>query len=257
MQTVAKQKRRLRRGYPVAILVGLDARRAALWSIFSESSKPLATVRLEHVRTDAQAQYRFFEGIVDAVRPAIREGVQSIIIAVPPKTNYSGEFLDHVAAHHAWLARQKGPHAVTFGIVTGIAADVEAVAQLRQGAEFDKILAEATTREGNRVIAMLEKALNDPSGNSYVFYTLEDVEQVILATQPAGALRPEILLVTDEFLERRSQKGRILHLLQIAQNNHVKTRVIAFETAAGARIDQLGGIACLALKQVHSSEKMN
>lgn len=243
-----KRKRRARRGYPVAILIGLNPPHATLWSIFSETIKPLATLKLEHIRTDAQAQYRFFEGILNDIRPPIREGVQSILIAVPPKSDAGRLFLNHVATHHAWLARQKGPHAVTFGIVTGFAGNADAVIQLRQEVEFNKILGDATTREGNRVVAMLEKALNDLSGNSRIFYTLEDVERIILNLPTPGPLQPEIVLVTDNYLERPSEKGRILHLLQIAQNNRVKTRILKADSVAGGRIDQLGGIACLSIK---------
>jgi stalled ribosome rescue protein Dom34 len=239
----------------VAILVGLEARRATLWSIYSEASKPLAIVKLEHPRTDPQAADHYFERIIDAIRPAIREGVQSIILAVPPKANYNAEFLTHVNAHHTWLAKPKGSQAITFGSVTGFAGNADAVSQLRQEGDFAKILSDATTREGDRIVAFLERALNDSTGNSVVHYTLEDVERDIFSLNPSSPLQPEAILVTDRFLERPSEKGRILRLLQIAQNNHVKTRVISVETPAGNRIDQLGGITCLSVKRPLNAQR--
>ena len=92
-----------KRGYPVAILIGMEADRAALWHIFSQVAKPQQTISINGDRKDQKALYSFHETIVNALRPVLKEGVRSVIVASPPRTNYALDFLFHIKAHHAWL----------------------------------------------------------------------------------------------------------------------------------------------------------
>jgi hypothetical protein len=91
-----------------AVLVGLEERRAVIWRIFTEVAKPDGTVE------PARGTYDLNESVVNGVRPALREGVRSIIVVAPPRTDYAKSFLDHIRKHHAWLIRE-GPNAATFG----------------------------------------------------------------------------------------------------------------------------------------------
>ena len=61
------------------------------------------TIPLNGGRSDPKAVYNFHESIVNALRPTLKEGVRSIIIASPAKTSYAQEFLNHIKAHHSWL----------------------------------------------------------------------------------------------------------------------------------------------------------
>ena len=81
-----------RRGYPVAVLVGIEQNHAALWHVFSQVAKHQQTIPLNGGRSDPKAVYSFHESIVNALRPTLKEGVRSIIIASPAKTSYAQEF---------------------------------------------------------------------------------------------------------------------------------------------------------------------
>lgn len=104
---MAKRKHRYRRGYPLAVLVGLEERRAVLWRVFSEVVKLDGIV--ERGREAEKGElYDFLESIVNALRPIIKEGIKSIVIAAPARTDYAKNFLDHIRKHHVWLVRE-GP----------------------------------------------------------------------------------------------------------------------------------------------------
>src|SRR3990170_3737789 len=70
-----------RRGYAVAILVGLEENTAALWRVYTKVVKPEKTVRLEGTRNEAKYVYNFHETIVNALRSTLSEGVKSIVLA--------------------------------------------------------------------------------------------------------------------------------------------------------------------------------
>ena len=62
------------RGYPVAILIGLENQRASLWNIYSRSIK--SEIVIEKDSTD----YNFFESIINKVRPKVKIGINTILI---------------------------------------------------------------------------------------------------------------------------------------------------------------------------------
>src|SRR3989337_4449041 len=114
-----KQKKGYRRGYPVAILAGLEDDRAVLWKVFSNVVKPEKTISLDGTRNDPKAVFNFHESIVNALRPTIKEGVRSVILASPPRSDYAQEFIHHVQRHHVWLVQ--GANKITFAEVAGSA----------------------------------------------------------------------------------------------------------------------------------------
>ena len=65
-------------------MVGLEARRAVLWHVFSEVVK-LDGIVERGGESENGKLYDFHESIVNALRPALREGVRSIVIAVKKK----------------------------------------------------------------------------------------------------------------------------------------------------------------------------
>src|SRR4030066_1788025 len=118
--------KKYRRGYPVAILAGLEKDEASLWKVFSKVVKSIATIRLNGSQNDVKAVFNFHESIVNALRPTIKEGVRSVILASPPRSDYAQEFIHHVQKHHAWLA--KGTNKITFAEATGSAKTPSQVA---------------------------------------------------------------------------------------------------------------------------------
>jgi stalled ribosome rescue protein Dom34 len=231
-----------KRGYPVAILAGIENDHAALWQVFSQVAKHQQTIPLNGVRKDSKAVYNFHESIINALRPTLKEGVRSIIIAASAKTNYAQEFLSHLKAHHTWLLQ--GPNKATFSPITGSASTPPQVAALTKTGLFKQLISETTAEETENLLEILEKRLNE-TGN-LVLFSLEEAENLILGKQAAGKPKPEYLLLTDNYLSSSRQKNRVHRLLQIATNRNVKTRIINAESTAGIRLTQLGGLVCLA-----------
>lgn len=231
-----------KRGYPVAVLVGVEQDHAALWQIFSQVAKHQQTIPLNDDRKDSKVLYRFHESIINALRPVLKEGVRSIIVASPPRTSYAQEFLNHIKAHHAWLLQ--GTNKATFSPITGSASAPSQVAALTKTSTFKQLIQENATEETENLLEILEKRLNKT--DNLVLFSLQEAENLILNQQAPGKLQPEYLLLTDDYLAGSRQKNRVNRLMQIAAKNGVKTRVMSAESNAGKRLTQLGGIVCLA-----------
>jgi stalled ribosome rescue protein Dom34 len=235
-------QRRYRRGYPVAVLVGLKEEQATLWKVYSHVAKPEKTVPLNANRSDQKAVYNFHEAIINALRPTLKEGVQSIIVASPPRAGFSADFLRHIKEHHAWLIG--GPSKAAFAQVTGSASTMHEVTVLTRTAEFRKIIGKATSEENENLLELLERRLNAPVQTPMVLYALEDIEEAVYGVHPPGKPEPEYLMLTDTQLTGNRRKNRLQRLTQVATNKGVKTRVVKSDTATGKRLLQLGGVVC-------------
>jgi stalled ribosome rescue protein Dom34 len=237
-------KRGYRRGYPVAVLIGFEEDRAVLWRVFSNVVKPEKTLWLDGNRGDPKAAYNFHESIINALRPAFKEGVRSTILASPPRTNHAQEFIMHVREHHAWLVQ--GPNKVTFSVTAGSAGTLSEVAALTRASQFRRQVKETTSEETEHLVNTLEKRLNTQSENNVVLYSLKETEDLIFNAWKPGKPKPEQLMVTDKYLSESREKNRIHRLLQIASNKNVRTRIVDAESVAGKRLTQLGGLVCFA-----------
>jgi len=231
-----------KRGYPVAVLAGIEGDRAVLWHVFSHAAKLQQTLLLNGGRNDSKAVYNFHESIVNALRITLKEGVRSVIIVSPPKTNYSQEFQNHIQSHHTWLVQ--GPNKATFSTITGSATTPAQIVALTKTAAFKKSISKTTSEETENLLEILEKKLSEPE--NLVSFPLVDVENMVFNVHAAGKPHPDYLLLTDTYLSRSSQKNRIHRLIQIAKNKGVKTKIVNAESAAGKRLTQFGGIVCLA-----------
>lgn len=231
--------RNYRRGYPVAVLIGIEQDHAVIWQIFSQVAKPQQTIRLVGERRDQKALYNFHEAIVNALRPTFKEGVKSLIIASAPRTSFAQDLKSHISGHHTWLLQ--GPNKATISLIVGSASAAPQVQALTQKQEFKQLIQENAQEETENIIEILEKRLNE----NLVLFSLEEAENLILTTQAPGKSQPDFLLLTDDYLAGCRQRNRIYRLMQIARNKKIQTRVIDAESAAGARITQLGGIVCI------------
>ena len=231
-----------KRGYPVAVLVGIEQDHAALWQIFSQVAKHQQTITLNGDRKDQKAIYGFHETIINALRPVLKEGVRSVIVASPPRTSYAQGFLSHIKVHHAWLLQ--GTNKASFSQITGSASAPSEVAGITKTSNFKQLIQENAAEETENLLEILEKRLSKT--DNLVLFSLQEAENLILNPQTAGKPQPEYLLLTDDYLAGSRQKNRVNRLMQIAARNGVKTRVIDTESNAGARLKQLGGIVCLA-----------
>jgi stalled ribosome rescue protein Dom34 len=228
-----------RRGYPVAILMGVEADHAALWQIFSQVAKPQQTIQINGERRDQKALYNFHEAIVNALRPTFNEGVKSLIIASAPRTSYARDLQSHISGHHSWLTQ--GANKATISLIVGSASSGPQVAALTKKTEFKQLIEENAAEETENILELLERRLNE----NKVVFSLEEAESLILSVQPPGKPQPEYLLLTNDYLASCRQKNRLHRLMQIAQNKKIKNKVVNAESNAGARLTQLGGLICL------------
>jgi len=239
-----KTKKAYKRGYPVAILIGLEEDRAVLWKVFSKVAKPENTIHINETRNNPKALYNFHESIINALRPTLKEGVRTVILASPARTDHAQEFIDHVHEHHTWLTQ--GSNKAAFSKLTGSASTPSQVAALTRTSAFRQLISETTEEETENLIEILEKRLNASGKNNLVLFSLEEAENLILKRQKPSRPKPEYLLLTDSYLAGNREKNRLHRLMQIAQNKNVKTRIIKAKSPAGERLTQLGGLVCLA-----------
>jgi len=237
-----KQKRR-KRGYPVAMLIGIEENVAVLWKIFSNIIKHEKTIQLGSARNDAKAAYAFHEAIVNALRTTLKEGVRSVILVSPLKSNYSKAFLAHVQLHHVWLTQ--GVHKASFSEMAGSADTLPKVATLAKNAAFHKLISETVVEESEALIELLEKRLNASSNDTLVFYSLKEIEDSVFGVWNPNKPKPDYLLLTDVYLAGFRAKSRLQRLMQIAANKGIKVRVVDVESAVGARVAQFGGLTLL------------
>jgi stalled ribosome rescue protein Dom34 len=232
-----------RRGYPVATLICLRQNQATIWNIYSKVAKPQTTVQITGQRTDSTALYNFQEAIINAVRPSVRQGIHSIIMTSPPRTNYAQDLLKHVKNHHSWLIQ--GQNKTIFAEITSTATTKNEITELIKDPNIHQIIKETTSEENENLIGQMEKRLSMNTEQPRVLYSLEDIENVIYFSQQKMNFMPETLILTKTYLSNNRQKGRINRLIQIATNKKIKTRIIDTDTLSGKRIQQLGGIVCI------------
>ena len=241
-----KLKRRIKRGYPVALLVGFEDDHAVIWQVFSHVAKLSLRLGIDGKRTDERVLYNFHESVVSALKPVLKEGVRSVVVTAPMKTTYAADFLDHVRKHHRYLIQSKSPNRANFVELIGSADNPIKVAELVKTKEFTNLIAETTSEEADQVVNRLEKHLYGNSNNSVVFYSLKEIEDIVYSRKKGRELKTEYLLLTDKYLADSKSKNRIHRLLQISKNKKVKTRIVNAETPAGNRISQFGGIVFFA-----------
>lgn len=240
-----KRRRAYKRGYPVAILVGFEDDRAVLWQVFSHVVKPQLTVNLKGKRTDETALYNFHESLIDALRPALNEGVRSIVVTAPMRTPYAADFLNHVQKHHAYLTQPKNPNRAAFAELIGSADTPDKVAELVKTKEFRRIIIETTSEEADNIVNALEKYLSN--SDAVVLFSLKEIEDTVYDLRGPEDIGTKYLMLTDKYLADGRKKSRIQRLLQIAKNKQVRTRIVESGTPAGRRISQFGGIVLFTL----------
>ena len=223
-------RRGRRRGYPVAVLIGLEGLKAHFWNVFSQS------VRKGQVIT-GENEYSFYESIVDHLRPGFKQGLKTILVATPNEKEYK-RFMEHIRKHQGWMLKGYSLNIVTFEYLAEEATELLAVQELVRKGDFRSKLAEVSSGDISQVMNHLEKLLNDPKGIETLLFTLREVENAVYGDTPV-----EYILIT-EAMNRRFGR-RTNRLLQIAQNKKIQTRIIARGNPAESRIVQLGGLVCI------------
>ena len=223
--------RRRKRGYPLAVLIGLQRDKATFWNIYSQSIKP------DKVITRETDEYNFYEEMINRLRPSIKQGVKTIIIASQDKKNYES-FYDHVEKHQRWLIGGYELNRVTLEYVEGSAGDLDSVLELVDESNLKRTVQEASREDIKRIMSVLEKRIGTPEGIETLLFTIKEVENAVY-----GKDIPEYILLTTDF--QRQHGRRIQRLLQISQNKEIKTMIVEANTLMGKRLTQFGGLICM------------
>ena len=224
-------KRRLNRGYPLAVLIGLGKREASLWNIYSQSIKPDTAIKRE------STEYNFYEAIINRIRPSVKQGVKTILVASRDVKDYQ-RFLTHLEKHQKWLVSGYELNRATLKYIEGSAETLEEVVSLVEEAGLKKTVLQASREDLKRVMSVLEKRLGTPEGIDSLLFSLDEIEEAVY-----GDSQAEYLLLTVSF--HRQHRRRCQRLLQIAENKGIKTMIVEDEPPMGSRLTQFGGLICM------------
>lgn len=243
------RKKRQKRGYLLALLIGFDEHSINLWKVYTHSIKPYKNLKLKRKwkYSDSKQKYHYYEDLVDLIRPLVKEGLKSILLVNAPKKEYAEGFLEHINKHHQWLVRSRGNNQVSFGKLEGNARNLKDIKYLMSKEESSEILKSTTSEEAELIIAQLEKAINADDNDILVLYGLRDIERFIYKggkRDLTAAEKLDYLLMTENILKNPKLRNRVHRLKQIAENKGIMTRIFPEESPAGDRINQFGGILC-------------
>ena len=245
-----RKKSRRNRGYPLAILIGFETKKAVMWQVFSKIVKPLETITITRRREQLADNelYNFHELVIDKLRQHIKEGIRSIIIVQPKNSQYSEIFQEHIKKHHKWLTQETSANLLSIGTIDGSVSNADDLFELQQTKVLQKVITETTTKEASSIIEELEERLNRIDQGEIVLYSLQEIEELTYQQWKIGNRQPEYVMLSDSFLKNHKQKQRLNRLLQILSNKKVNVKIIDAETAAGERINQFGGLICFTKK---------
>jgi len=242
-----KRKKRVRRGHPVAILIGLHDNDAVFWRIFSESIRPHFKINRGRKRRNQNKKhlFHFHEEIINVLRPIIKEGIRSVILLSPPKEEYSDEFLSHVNKHHSWLLK-KGNQGVVFSKIVGNQAKTQKdVYYLKTQDYFKDIVGETSNQEALLILEELTEIINKNEKFSKILYTWREIDyELRLIKQNSNLPKPNYIILTEEYLKNPKNRNKTHRILQIAQNLKIKTKIVNEESEAGISVKKFGGLVC-------------
>jgi stalled ribosome rescue protein Dom34 len=240
-----KKKKRVKRGHSVGILIGFDEETAVFWKIFSEIVRKNIVIKRGRKRKnqDIKQLYHFNEEIVNGLRSFIKEGEKSVLLVSPSKKEYSKEFLSHVNKHHSWLLK-KGPNVIALSELVGSAKTIEEVANLVSQEEFKESVDDTSNREVMMILDELDKSINIPGKDTKILYTIKEIEKEIIKKWKPNEVKPNYVILTDEYLDDPRKKNRLHRILQIAKNNDIKTKIVNAESEAGSKVTSFGGLIC-------------
>ena len=243
-----RKRKRIKRGHPVALIVGIHEDRAVFWRVFSEIVRQDAIIKRNRKRKyqDNKQIYHFHEEIVDKLRPIIKEGIKNLLISSPPKSTYSNEFLKHITKHHSWMLK-KGENKAIFTEIVGSANNLKEVLYLIRQENFKEAVEETSNQETMLILEDLNEVIN--TSDSKTLYTLKEIEQEIDKKWKESENKPYYIIITDEYLGTPKYRNRAHRILQIARNHGIKTKVVDVETDTGITVKSYGGLICFTKKK--------
>jgi stalled ribosome rescue protein Dom34 len=242
-----KRKQRVKRGHPIAILIGLHNNDAVFWRIYSESIRLHCKINRGRKRRhqDKKQVYHFHEEIIDILRPLIKEGIRSVILLSPPKEEYSEEFLNHVTKHHSWLLKKGDKQVIFSKIIGNQAKSLKDVYYLRTREFFKEIVDKTSNQESLLILDELMEVINRNEKFSKILYTAEEIDHELrLIKKNSNLPKPNYIILTGEYLNNPKNRNKMHRILQIAKNLEIKTKIVNQESEAGAILEQFGGLVC-------------
>jgi stalled ribosome rescue protein Dom34 len=222
---------RRQRGYPMAVLIGLENKRALFWEVYSNQVKPGS------VKVWQDNEYNFFESLVDELRPYIKRGMKTVILASESGKKIEG-FMGHIEKHQSWMVRGYELNRVTFQVVEGSAGNVESLWALINAAGFREKINKGVDDDLKLLISELKKRLSTDEGIDSLMFSLDEVENAVY-----NGNNIEYILVSRRFLDQH--RRRMQRLLQVAEKREIKTRVLSQDSPQIGTINQFGGMICL------------
>ena len=242
-----KRKKRVRRGHPIAILIGLHDNDAVFWRIFSETIRFHFKINRGRKRRNQNKKqlFHFHEEIINTLRPIINEGIRSVILLSPPKEVYSDEFLNHVNKHHSWLLK-KGNQGVVFSKIVGNQAKTQKDVYYLKTQEYFKDLVEKTSnQEALLILEELTEVIKKNEKFSKILYTWREIDHELrLIKQNPNLPKPNYIILTEEYLKNPKNRNKTHRILQIAKNLEIRTKIVSQESEAGISVEKFGGLVC-------------
>jgi stalled ribosome rescue protein Dom34 len=221
--------RRRKRGYPVAVLIGLENNIAFFWDVYSETIRPNTTI------VNESNVYNFHEAIINHLRPKIKTGVKTVLVTSTNEKNYEA-FYEHIKKHQKWLIAGYELNRVTIEYIEGSAQDLDSVLELIETSGLQRHIQNASYKDLNRIMNVLEKRLGTKEGIDTLLFSLNELENAIYS----DASHLEYVLITTEFQKKHRRRSQ--RLLQVAQNKGIKSLTVDNNTPLGARLSQFGGL---------------
>ncbi len=221
--------RRGRRGYPTAVLIGLNQESAHLWTIYSESVKPSKVII--KIGNDDKSLYRFYEEIIDNIRNLLSEGFTGIIFASENRSKLSTNITEHLTKHYRWMTEK-----VTIRQLSGKAGTIDEVIQLIKTNKLQETVNEANEEMGRRIIDQLESALE----NGNILYTVDELNLAINSNK-----RPTTIIMTENFQRKKQRNSKFNSVLQISKNLGALLIIIKPNNPINLRLTQLGEFICI------------
>lgn len=220
--------KRGRRGYPTAILIGLDNQTANIWLVYSESIKQGKTIQKA---LEDKTGSKHNEEIVEAIRALLPDGFNQLIIASTEKYTRKSGLIEYIKRSHGWLAKR-----LTIKELDKKAVTRGEVLQLIKMNLIQESVADAAGETNEKIMERLEKALNTGA----VLFTIQELSDAFNREES-----PEFILVSEKFDVAWRGNRRYQSLVQIAKNMRATFTILKHDAPENARLEQLGGFICV------------
>jgi stalled ribosome rescue protein Dom34 len=139
---------------------------------------------------------------------------------------------------------KKGPNVIALSELEGTAKTIEDVTNLVTQENFKESVDDTSNREVMMILDELDESINIPGKNTKILYTIKEIEKEIIKKWKPNEIKPNYIILTDEYLDDPRKKNRLHRILQIAKNNSIKTKIVNAESEAGKKLTMFGGLVC-------------